>query len=538
MAIISNYNEWANTVSKGYKHEFINSFLTESKLTVSLSKEQFISQVSNTLFESEDDLQKDIHYALFEAYVFYSSNSEWFTSNNKPTIVRTSKNTVFFSNNKCFSITNESFDILQNIDLNENIFSDAWSSVSNFFSNAWDGIKQVGDQVGSWVKEVSDSAKAVAGFAKIGYMAVSVLQSNDWKSIASTLVNISQTLASTYATSLNLDQTKLAATASISSGLINLYDGREMFLKGWEQLMNSKPTDNATFGKGLIESTPDTFLGISKMCMGIKDISISIKPDLKFENITNVEEFSSDDTSSKLKDFSNSLTKEGEGEGLAKSVLAIKGTGNFDANTLKDSWKSLAICEIAFGVENVYPTNKKEILDGLSKAKEYVPKAKDFPTIIQNWISTAEKTEFTGGEAIIKDVIQTMGKPMIEAAKNFTTAVLPDLLNTAEWMGEVSVDYDKANKEIVQNCKPTKVSFTVVALPEVKPSKEDTKISNDDLAVLNKNLPSLAKEFNIASTGNSGENKPANENHSTVISNRQTNNSKNVMSFSNWLNKN
>lgn len=483
------------------KSDFISSFLNESKISVSLTRDEFINNISQSLFESSDEYTKDIHYAIFEGYALYSSKQDWFNSENeiiqKPLIVRTHSDTVIFYNNDCFSMKNESFDILQTIDLNEDIFSDAWGSVSNFFSNAWDGIKQVGEKVGDWVKDVSDSAKAVAGFAKIGYMAISVLQSNDWKSIASTIINITQTLASTYATSFNLDPKKLAATAAISSGLINLYDGREAFLKGWDVVAQAKPTDAASFGKSLVTGTPESFVGITKMCMGIKDLGLSIKPDIKFEEITNVEEFSSSDNVDKLKDISNSLTKENEGEGLAKSILNIQGVGTFDAGKLNDSWKPLAICEIAFGVENVYPANKAGIIDGLNKAKEYIPKAKEFPTIIQGWISTAEKTQFTGGAAVIKDVIQTMGKPMIEAAKNFTSTVLPELMNTAEWMGEVSKDYEKADKEIVANCKPAKTSLAIATLPAVETKEGDTKLSDTDIAALNKNLPLLANQFGV-----------------------------------------
>ena len=525
MKYISYYDYCLKENKNITKSDFISSFLNESKLSVSLTRDEFINNVSHSLFESSDEYTKDVHYAIFEGYALYSSKQEWFSSeqklNQRPLIVRTHSDTVIFYNNDCFSITNESFDILQSMDLNEDIFSDAWGSVSNFFSNAWDGIKQVGEKVGDWVKDVSDSAKAVAGFAKIGYMAISVLQSNDWKSIASTIINITQTLASTYATSFNLDQKKLAATAAISSGLINLYDGREAFLKGWNVVSQAKPTDSVSFGKSLVTGTPESFVGITKMCMGIKDLAISIKPDIKFEEITNVEEFSSSDSVDKLKDVSNSLTKESEGEGLAKSVLNIQGSGTFDAGKLNDSWKPLAICEIAFGVENVYPANKAGIMDGLNKAKEYIPKAKEFPTIIQGWISTAEKTQFTGGAAVIKDVIQTLGKPMIEAAKNFTSTVLPELINTAEWMGEVSKDYEKANQEITTNCKPSKASLTIATLPAVQAKEGETKLSDTDLATLNKNLPSLASQFNVKIESNNAGVKESI-----------------ILSYSNWIENN
>lgn len=498
----TSYNDYlSNEHKSNVKIGFTNNILNESGLSVSLTRDEFINSLSKSLFESNDEFSKDVHYAIFESYALYNSKPEWFSAksnnNQKPLIIRTENSSVIFYNNECFSISNESFDILSSMELNEDIFSDAWGSVSNFFSNAWDGIKQVGEKVGDWVKEVSDSAKAVAGFAKIGYMAISVLQSNDWKSIASTIINISQTLASTYATSFNLDQKKLAATAAVSSGLINLYEGREAFLKGWGEVSNAKPTDSVSFGKSLVTACPESFTGISKMCFGIKDLALSVKPDIKFEEITNVEEFSSSDNISKLTESSTFLTKENEGEGLAKSILNTQGSGNFDLGKLNDYWKPLAICEIAFGVENVYPANKAGIMDGLNKAKEYIPKAKDFPTIIQGWISTAEKTQFTGGAAVIKDVIQTMGKPMVEAAKNFTSTVLPELINTAEWMGEVSKDYEKANKEIVANCKPSKTNLAVVTLPAVEPKEGDTKLSDTDLATLNKNLPLLANQFNV-----------------------------------------
>lgn len=519
MAYIQNFTNWLSITENSDKETFVDLFLNENKSSTSLTKIDFLERMSGIINEYDDSYMQDVQYAVFESYLLYSTKSHWFNNvseNNRPIIVKTNSHTTLFFNNECFSISNESFDILKNTDLNEDIFSDAWGSVSNFFSDAWEGIKQAGEKVGDWVKEISDSAKAVAGFASIGYMAMSVLQSSDWKSIASTIINISQTLASTYATTFNLDQNKLASTAAIASGLINLYDGRDIFLKGWEKTSGSKPVDTTAFGKSLVESTPDTFLGISKMCMGIKDLSISLKPDLKFENIVNNEEFSSDDTMNKIKEASSSLTKEGEGEGLAKSILNIQNNGNFDSNLIKDSWKSLAICEIAFGLENVYTSNKAEVLDGLSKAKEYIPKAKEFPTIIQNWISTAEKTEFTGGAAIIKDVIQTMGKPMIEAAKNFTSTVLPELINTAEWMGEVSKDYAKANTEIQSNCKPEKSALVIATLPEVKPSKVDVNLKDDDIKALNKNLPSLASQFNVKA--DSKTNESLNEKCSKVMS--------------------
>jgi len=524
MAYIQNFMNWLSITENSNQEILLDLFLNENRSSASLTKIELLESMHGIINEENDSFMQDVYYAMFESYLFYTSKSHWFNSvseNNRPIIVKTNTHTTLLFNNEYFSISNKSFDILNNTNLNEDIFSDAWGSVSNFFSDAWAGIKQAGEKVGDWVKEVSDSAKAVAGFASLGYMAMSVLQSNDWKSIASTIINISQTLAATYATTFNLDQNKLASTAAIATGLINLYDGREMFMKGWEKTSSSKPADNIAFGKSLVESTPDTFLGISKMCMGIKDLSISLKPDLKFENIVNNEEFSSDETMNKIKEASNSLTKEGEGVGLAKSILNIQNNGNFDSNILEDSWKPLAICEIAFGLENVYTSNKAEVLDGLSKAKEYIPKAKEFPTIIQNWISTAEKTEFTGGAAIIKDVIQTMGKPMVEAAKNFTSTVLPELINTAEWMGEVSKDYNKANTEIQSNCKPTKSLLAISTLPEIKPTKGDINLSDDDIKLLNKNLPSLASQFNV---------KTANESLNS--------NSVKVMSFDKWLDRN
>jgi hypothetical protein len=62
------------------KSDFISSFLNESKLSVSLTRDEFINNISQSLFESSDEYTKDIHYAIFEGYTLYSSKQDWFNS--------------------------------------------------------------------------------------------------------------------------------------------------------------------------------------------------------------------------------------------------------------------------------------------------------------------------------------------------------------------------------------------------------------------------------------------------------------------------
>ena len=56
----------------------------------------------------------------------------------------------------------------------------------------------------------------------------------------------------------------------------------------------------------------------------------------------------------------------------------------------------------------------------------------------------------------------------------------------------------------------------MVLLPEVKPSKVDVNLKDDDIKALNKNLPALASQFNVKA--DSKTNESLNEKCSKVMS--------------------
>ena len=159
MNYISKFNEWVNS-DNNYMPEY--------------SKDEFIESKFPFLNESKlEGNQKDILYAMYEAHCLFENKQHWFNididGSNKPIILQSNTHSIICFNNEFFSITNESFHILFSENIYENIFSDAWNSVSNFFSDAWGGIKSVGDKIGDWAKELSDGAKAATGFIKLSY---------------------------------------------------------------------------------------------------------------------------------------------------------------------------------------------------------------------------------------------------------------------------------------------------------------------------------------------------------------------------------
>ena len=493
MKFISSFKNWSddNKSKRLFK-------LDESNMASALSKSDFLALSFPTLYESEYDYKQEIVYALYEAYLMKIHRENWFSKplSSRPLLIESDSHIIIIHNNEAFAITNESYEILTSYEINENIFSDAWSSVSNFFTNAWDGIKSVGNTVGDWVNDLSDGAKQAAGFIKLSYLATKALQSDDWKEVTKTISNISYTLAGTYSKSMNLDQSKLAATISGCSGILNLWEGRTKFLESWGQVLTSKPATEEAFAKSLMTITPDTFLGITKMCIGIKDLALASNPQIKFELITNNEEFTTEKTNETIKEAGKSLTKEENGLGLSKSIVGLT-PNQFTQASIDQYWKPLLFCEISHCLENVYPSQKKEILDALKQAKTILPKAKELPTIIETMIKTAEKTEYTGTAGVIKSAIQTMGQPMIQAVKNFTTNVLPDLIKTGEWMVEASEEYDKSVGLVNSNCKPSKQTLTLATLPPIKVEQQDSKITQEEINVLQNKLPDIAKSSGV-----------------------------------------
>lgn len=493
MKFISSFNTWSNNTKSKSLFK-----LDETQMASALSKNEFISLSFPQIYESANDYKQEIMYALYEAYLMKIHRKEWFSKplDSRPLLIESDSHTIIIHNNQAFAITNESYEILTSFDINENIFSDAWNSVSNFFTNAWDGMKSVGNTVGDWVNDLSDGAKQAAGFVKLSYLATKALQSDDWKEVTKTISNISYTLAGTYAKSMNLDQSKLAATISGCSGILNLWEGRTKFLESWGQVLTSKPSTEEAFAKSLLTITPDTFLGATKMCIGIKDLALASSPQIKFEAITNNEEFVSQKNNDTIKEAGKVLTKEENGLGLSKSIVALT-PSPFAQASVEQYWKPLLFCEISHCLENVYPTQKKEILEGLKQAKTLLPKAKELPTMIENIIKTAEKTEYTGTAGVIKSAIQTMGQPMIQAVKNFTTNVLPDLIKTGEWMVEASDEYDKSTTLVNTNCKPTKDNLTLVTLPPIKTEQQDSKITQEEINIIQNKLPDIAKSSGV-----------------------------------------
>jgi hypothetical protein len=472
--------------------------LDESNLTSSLTKNEFISLSFPTLYESAYDYKQEIMYALYEAYLMKIHRKTWFSNpiESKPILIESDSHVIIMHNNQAFAITNESFEILNSFELNENIFTDAWDSVSNFFTNAWDGVKSVGNTVGDWVKDLSDGAKQATGFIKLSYLATKALQSDDWKEVTKTISNISYTLASTYAKSMNLDQTKLAATISGCSGILNLSEGRNIFMNSWGEVLTNKPATEELFGNVLVKIAPETFLGTTKMCIGVKDLALSINPQIKFESITNNEEFISNNNVDKIKDAGAILAKEEKGIGLSKSIVGLT-PNQYSQASIDSYWKPLLFCEISHCLENVYPTQKKEILDALKQAKTLLPKANELPKIVENIIQTAEKTQYTGTAGVIKSAIQSMGQPMIQAIKNFTTNVLPELVKTGEWMVEVVGEYDKATTLVNTNCKPSKQNLTLATLPPLKVEQQDSKITQEEINIIQNKLPDIAKSSGV-----------------------------------------
>jgi hypothetical protein len=493
MKFISSFKDWSNSSKSQQLFK-----LDESNMASALTKDEFLSLSFPNLFESANDYRQEIMFALYEAYLMKLYRKEWFSKplESRPLLIESDSHAIIIHNNQAFAITNESFEILSSFELNENIFSDAWDSVSNFFTNAWDGVKSVGNTVGDWIKDLSDSAKSATGFIKLSYLATKALQSDDWKEITKTVSNISYTLASTYSKSMNLDQTKLAATISGCSGILNLSEGRTTFLTTWGQILTNKPGTEDIFAKALVTISPDTFLGTTKMCIGIRDLALSINPQIKFENITNIDDFSDSKTNENIKESGMQLSKEEGGMGLSKSIIGLS-PGQFAQTSVENYWKPLLACQISHCLENVYPAQKKEVIEGLKQAKTLIPKAKELPQIIENIINKAEKTEYTGTAGLIKSAVQSMGQPMIQAIKNFTTNVLPDLVKTSEWMVEVVADYDKATTLINTNCKPAKTNLILATLPIIKTEEANTKLTQDEINVIQGKLSDIAKSAGV-----------------------------------------
>jgi hypothetical protein len=465
------------------------------------NKENFIKNTIPSLNENDlKENQIDTLYALYEANSLYNKKYDWFnkvSNDNRPILLESKTHTIIVFDGDFFAITNESFDILNSEKLYEDIFSDAWGSVSNFFSNAWDSVKSVGDKVGDWVKELSDGAKAVTGFVKLSYMATTAMRSNDWKVIANTIFNITQVLASTYSKNFNLSEPILAQVNSTCSGILNLWEGRTLFLEQWKTIPNAENIKEDELSKSLDKATPDSFLGVTKMLLGVRDLGKASNPSIKFENLTDLEKITEDSFSDEIKKSSEGLIKEGDGLGLAKSVLELSGNNTFGNDKSENMWKSYVLCQIAFGLENVYSEIKKDAIDSLSKANEYIPKAKEFPDMIQKWIETAEKTKMEGGMGIVQDAIKTMGQPMIEAAKNFTQATLPELMKTAEWMGQISTNYEKGTASVEKNCKPVKSIVKIPVLPAINSKEQEMNLASNDITTINKNLSKIAQDSGL-----------------------------------------
>lgn len=479
-----------------------NEWNTASNVIAPLTKSEFLH--ATFPYINEDTLheeQKNILFALYEADSLFQAKQHWFSvelhESNRPMILNSETHSIICFNKEFFAITNESFDVLFSEYLNENIFSDAWDSVSNFFSNAWGGIKSVGEKIGDWTKELSDGAKATAGFVKLSYMATTALRSNDWKEIANTIFNITQVLASTYAKQFNLSESNLAQVSATCAGIINLWDGRNLFLEAWKPVGSAKPTNSEELVKFLKNSTPNAFIGVTKMLVGVKDLGKAANKGLKYEGLTNLELFIEEEFTKKIQSASEGLLKEGDGMGLSNSIFELSNEASLGTDANEKLWKSFVLCQITHGLENVYSTIKPETLDALKKANEYIPKAKEFPNLVQNWINTAEKTKLEGGLGMIQDAIKTMGQPMIEASKNFTQTILPELMKTAEWMGQLSPLYDKGNQIVSKNCNPSKVALAIPILPAIKESGEDVKLAKNDIDILNKNLKSIAQSSGI-----------------------------------------